>query len=105
MTDSEKLINECNSFERVDLPPFPPGNYSLVDPQEVEKKQRDRLDKCWQEQLGYSYTEYEQQQEPIDEAALNKKQQFALKEGLPIEELPMDIDPDEYWDYRAKYPG
>lgn len=104
MTDSEKLTNECNSLERIDSPPFPPGNYSLVDLQEVEKKRRERLDKCWQERFGYSYTEYEQQRESSGEGTLEQKQALALKEGLPIEALPMDIDPDEYWNYRAGYP-
>jgi len=33
------------------------------------------------------------------------RQLAALQEGAEISELPYDMEPDEYYDYHADYPG
>jgi hypothetical protein len=35
----------------------------------------------------------------------NERQRLALEEGADISELPEHIEPDDYYDYHAGYPG
>jgi len=59
------------------------------------------LDQKCMAEYGMTYEEwYAKQQLPLGER--RKRQQQALDEGLPLEELPEGMPDDEYYDYLAK---
>ena len=61
---------------------------------EVQEKQE--RNERWQSLYGESYDEWAQKGK-LTEAELQRRQKLALTEDAPIDELPIAIDPDEYY--------
>jgi hypothetical protein len=70
-----------------------------------EEEHRVNLDRTWKEKHGYTYTEWSARLESESPLELEKRQKQALAEGATLDELPVDMDPDEYYDWKANYRG
>ncbi len=63
----------------------------------LEVKKYEQREQKWLEESGITYSEWEAQGRRSD-AQLKRRQQSALRNGEELSSLPLDIDPDDYYD-------
>ena len=63
----------------------------------LEVKTYDEREQDWLERFGYTYSERPVNRRMSDEE-LKRRQKSALRNGEELSSLPMDIDPDDYYD-------
>jgi hypothetical protein len=72
----------------------------------AEVKAFEEREENFLQRFGIPYSEWAGLGKPSEsERQRQVKQQAALKEGADLSELPYDMEPDEYYDYHANYPG
>ncbi|MGH2416634.1 MAG: hypothetical protein ACRDEA_23640, partial [Microcystaceae cyanobacterium] len=88
------------------------GGTSLFETFAMEaRKQKEVKDFEEREQLclkrfGETFSEMTaRRSQNLSPAQQKKRQQLALDEGAELSELPYDMEPDEYYDHYADYPG
>ena len=75
-----------------------PSSIAYVEHQKMlEVKTYDEREQDWLERFGYTYSERPVSRRMSDEE-LKRRQQSALRNGEELSSLPMDIDPDDYYD-------
>ncbi len=96
------LIEEIEAWEKSIRESRPKTHAELIDEQH-----REELDRQWQEKFGYTHTEWLEKMAARSQsnAQLEQRQKKALTEGVPLEELPIAMEPDEYYDWQASYGG
>ncbi len=63
----------------------------------LQVKKYDEREQQWLEKYGIPYSEWEAQgQQSL--AELERRQNIAIRNGEEISSLPLDIDPDDYYD-------
>ena len=63
----------------------------------LQVKKYDEREQQWLEKYGVPYSEWEPQgQQSL--AELERRQNIAIRNGEEISSLPLDIDPDDYYD-------
>ena len=63
----------------------------------LEVRKYDEREQQWLEKYGIPYSEWEAQgQQSL--AELERRQNIAIRNGEEISSLPLDIDPDDYYD-------
>ena len=63
----------------------------------LQVKKYDEREQQWLEKYGVPYSEWEAQgQQSL--AELERRQNIAIRNGEEISSLPLDIDPDDYYD-------
>ncbi len=63
----------------------------------LEVKDYEEREQDWLERFGYTYSEWEAKGR-MSQAELESRQKSALRNGEELSSLPMDIDPDDYYD-------
>ncbi len=63
----------------------------------LEVKKYDEREQQWLEEHGIPYSEWEAQGQQ-SRAELERRQKKAIRNGEEISSLPMDIDPDDYYE-------
>ncbi len=63
----------------------------------LQVKQFDEREQRWLEEHGIPYSEWEKQGQQ-SQAELEERQKKAIRNGEEISSLPMDIDPDDYYE-------
>ncbi|MDY7012227.1 MAG: hypothetical protein SVX43_01285 [Cyanobacteriota bacterium] len=82
-----------------------PGTRPLKPRYMSDEEARELHDKQWKERHGYTYTEWLARRASEPASELERRQKQAMAEGLPPEELPEHMEPDEYYDWKANYRG
>jgi hypothetical protein len=82
-----------------------PGPNPLKPQYVSDEETRELHDQQWKEIHGYTYTEWLARRTPEPASDIEKRQKQALAEGATLDELPVDMDPDEYYDWKANYRG
>ncbi|MGH2415117.1 MAG: phosphoribosyl-ATP pyrophosphatase [Microcystaceae cyanobacterium] len=71
-----------------------------------EVRQFEQREERYLREYGETFSEMtERQSRNLTTSQLKKRQQLALEEGADLCELPEHMEPDEYYDYYANYPG
>ena len=75
-----------------------PSNIAYLENQKMlQVKKYDEREQQWLEKYGVPYSEWEAQgQQSL--AELERRQNIAIRNGEEISSLPLDIDPDDYYD-------
>ncbi|MGH2415394.1 MAG: phosphoribosyl-ATP pyrophosphatase [Microcystaceae cyanobacterium] len=71
-----------------------------------EVKDFEETEQRYLREFGETFSEMTaRRSQNLSPAAQKKRQQLALDEGAELSELPYDLEPDEYYDHYADYPG
>jgi hypothetical protein len=84
----QTLLNDGRSLDTIEY---------LENQKMLEVKNYDEREEDWLKRDGITYSEWEAQGRESD-AELKRRQKSALRNCEDISELPMDIDPDDYYD-------
>ncbi|MFP4409863.1 phosphoribosyl-ATP pyrophosphatase [Coleofasciculus sp.] len=72
----------------------------------AEVKEFEEREQRFLQRYGMTWSEWSQSgQEQLTLQEQSARQQAALQEGAELSELPYDIEPEDYYDYHAGYPG
>lgn len=72
----------------------------------AEVKEFEEREQRFLQRYGMTWSEWSQSgQEQLTLQEQSGRQQTALQEGAELSELPYDIEPEDYYDYHAGYPG
>lgn len=75
-----------------------PSNIAYLENQKMlEVRQFDEREQLYVERYGIPYSEWEKQGRQ-SQAELEERQKKAIRNGEEISSLPMDIDPDDYYE-------
>lgn len=80
--------------------------FSMEAIMQKEVKDFEEREENFKKRWGMTFSEWDGSgQGNLSPAEQKKRQQLALDEGAELSELPLDMEPDEYYDHYADYSG